>query len=93
VKIEKFLVHGSERRQLANPGVRKDHVDLPIVPFDCFVQMIKIAQVANIALHSCHIPADLSNRRVQHVLSAACNKDVIHAFLNKAPGSGQAHSS
>lgn len=66
------------------PHSRKNDVDLAIVPFDCFVQTVKVAQVGNVALGACYIPDDFSYRCFQRVIAPARNEHMIHTFLNKA---------
>jgi hypothetical protein len=65
---------------------------LSVPTLDGFVQTIKIVEVGNIALHSGYIPANLSGRRVQRVLTPAGDKHMIHSFFDEALGRGQAHA-
>ena len=59
---------------------------------DGFVQTIKVAEVGHVALDCCSVPADFNDCRVQRLLAAARNEDVVYAFLNKPLGSGQTYT-
>jgi hypothetical protein len=54
------------------------------VPFDCFVQTVKVAQVGNVALRAGYIPADFTYRCFQRVIAPARNEHMIHTYLNQA---------
>src|SRR5579872_5039220 len=48
VKIVELLVHAAEWRQLRDPGIREDHVDLTVLLPDLVVQTIEIGQASDI---------------------------------------------
>ena len=83
VKVEKFLVDGSKGRQLSNPGVRENDIELSTIPFDCFVQTVNVGQVGDVARNSRRLLADFGDRRLQRVLASARNEDSVHAFVNE----------
>src|ERR671919_2272497 len=78
VKVEEFFVDGSKGRQLSNPGVRENDIELSTIPFDCFVQTVNVGQVGDVARNSRRLLADFGDRRLQRVLASAGNEDSVH---------------
>jgi len=69
---------------LRDPGIREDHIDLPVPLPDLVVQTVEIGQARDIAVNRGYAFTNLCHRAVQRVLAPTGDEHMIHAFLNEA---------
>jgi hypothetical protein len=72
------------RPQFRDAGIRKNHVELPVLFPDLVVRTIQIAQVGNVAMHCGDVAADLRNRPIQRFLSPAGDEHMIHSRVHES---------
>ena len=84
VKIVELLVNSAERRQLRDPGIRENYIDLPVLLPDLVVQTVEIGQAGDIALNRGYVFANLRHRPVQRVFTPAGDEHMIHRFLDES---------
>jgi hypothetical protein len=89
--IEMLLGDLSQRGEFVDPGIRRQHVDMPGLRFDGCVDAVEIGEVGGIALDRRGIAADRGHCLIQFGLMAAGDKH-SGAFLGKMLSDAEANA-
>src|SRR5262249_34565798 len=83
--VELLLGDLPERPESVNPGVYREHIDIPGLRLNSGVDAVEVGEAGDIALDRCGIAADFGKGLIQLGLTAANNK-YARAFLSKTFG-------
>src|ERR1700751_2959309 len=79
----------SQRGEFVDPGIRRQHVDMPGLRLDGCIDAVEVGEVRGIALYRCGIASDRSDCLIQFGLMAAGDKHAC-AFRGKMLGDAEA---